>query len=62
MRRQPHEREGENSLNPCFHLHFNMKMEVLQMCTYLAMLALGFALGAAFTAAGLLAERKGARR
>ena len=30
------------------------------MCTYLAMLALGFALGAAFTAAGLLAERKGA--
>lgn len=39
-----------------------MKMEVLQMGTYLAMLALGFALGAAFTAAGLLAERKGARR
>lgn len=32
------------------------------MCTYLAMLALGFALGAAFTAAGLLAERKGARQ
>lgn len=32
------------------------------MCTYLAMLALGFALGAAFTAVGLLAERKGARR
>lgn len=36
--------------------------EEKQVCTYLAMLALGFALGAAFTAAGLLAERKGARQ
>jgi hypothetical protein len=32
------------------------------MGTYLAMLALGFTLGAAFTATGLLTERKGARR
>ena len=32
------------------------------MGTYLAMLSLGFALGAAFTAAGMLAERKGARK
>ena len=34
----------------------------MQMSTYLAMLALGFALGTIFTAAGMLADRKGARK
>ena len=45
-----------------FHLHFNRKMEVLQMITYLGAVALGFVLGAVFSAVGLLADRKGARR
>ena len=56
------EQKSENEKARFSASNYTTKMEVLQMCTYLAMLALGFALGAAFTAAGMLAERKGARR
>lgn len=34
----------------------------MQMSTYLAILAFGFALGAIFTAAGFLYDGKGARK
>lgn len=56
------EQKSENEKPRFSASNYTIKMEVLQMCTYLAMLALGFALGAAFTAAGMLAERKGARQ
>lgn len=56
------EQKSENEKARFSASNYTTKMEVLQMCTYLAMLALGFALGATFTATGLLTERKGARR
>ena len=42
-----------------FRFHDNRKWRFLQMHTYIAAMAFGFALGAIITAIGMTADRKG---